>query len=131
MNRRMRLTALAAAMLVWACSHNPTGPQPGTLSLKLQSPNSGQDGAILFTLTGPDVVTNVRAVPGDTLWSTDFSSTSSKILLTGAIASGVILQFDVSDVNRAGEYLVTVDQVASSSDYSLRGTGGYVGFATK
>ena len=131
MNRRIGLAALAAAMVLGACSHNPTGPVAGTLSIQLQSPNSGLDAAILFTLTGPDPITNVRAVPGDTLWSTDFSSTTSKILLTGTIASGVILRFDVPDVNRMAEYLVTVDQVAGASDYSLRGTGGYVGFPAK
>ena len=122
---------LAALVAMLACSKSPTGPQPGTLTVKLQSPNSGFDGAILFTLTGPNPVTNARAGAGDTLWSTDFSGNTSKVLLTGAIANGVILLFDVPDVNDAGSYNVSVNQVAASSDYSLRSLVNYVPLVSK
>ncbi|HYK09788.1 MAG TPA: hypothetical protein VEV39_03230 [Gemmatimonadales bacterium] len=126
------LSAAAAATVVMiACSKSPTGPQPGTLSIKLQSPNSGADGAILFTLSSPVPVTNVQASAGDTLWSTDFSGTSTKIVLTGAISSGVILRFDVPDVNQFDQYIVSVNQVASSADYSLRSLTNYVAFSSK
>jgi len=114
-----------------ACSKSPTGPQAGTLSIQLQSPNSGLDGAMIFTLTGPNPVTNVVAAAGDTLWSTDFSGNTSRVLLTGSIRSGVILTFDVPDVNVPDQYNVTINQVASSSDYSLRSLVSYVPFVTK
>lgn len=122
---------LAAAIAMLACSNSPTGPQAGTLSVKLQSPNSGADGAILFTLSGPVAVTNPQAAAGDTLWTSDFSGTVTKVILTGAIGSGVILRFDVPDVNQYNLYLVTVSQVASSSDYSLRDLTNYVAFVSK
>lgn len=131
MNRRMQAIALAVGVVMWACSHNPTGPQAGTLFVKLQSPNSGADGAILLTLTSPAPVANVAAAGGDTLWTTDYSTTVSKVLLTGPISSGVILKFDVEDVNLVGEYIVTVNQAASSSDYSLRALTNYVAFASR
>ena len=131
MSRRLQGIALAVAMVMWACSHNPTGPQPGTLFIKLQSPNSGGDGAILLTLSSPDVVTNVAATGPDTLWTTDYSTTNSRILLTGSISSGTIVKFDVADVNQASNYLVTVNQAASSSDYSLRSLSQYVAFVSK
>jgi hypothetical protein len=131
MSRRLQGIALAVAMVVWACSHSPTGPQAGTLFIKLQSPNSGADGAILVTLSSPALVTNVAATGGDTLWTTDYSTTNSRLLLTGPISSGVIAKFDVEDVNLAGEYLVTINQVASSSDYSLRSLSQYVAFVSR
>ncbi|HEX4634434.1 MAG TPA: hypothetical protein VH163_11390 [Gemmatimonadales bacterium] len=122
---------LAAVVAMIACSKSPTGPQPGTLSVHLQSPNSGLDGAILFTLTGPNPVTNVVAGTGDTLWSTDFSGNTSKILLTGTIRSGVILSFGVPDVNVSDQYIVSINQAASSSDYSLRSLVSYVPLVAK
>ena len=131
MTRISSKLVLAGLVAMLACSKSPTGPQPGTLSVKLQSPNSGADGAILFTLTGPNPVTNVRTVAGDTLWSTDFTNNTNKVLLTGTISSGVILQFDVPDVNDFGSYIVGISQVASSSDYSLRSPVNYVPVVTK
>lgn len=131
MTRISSKLVLAAVAAMLACSQSPTGPQAGTLSVKLQSPNSGADGAILFTLTGPNPVTNVRAGVGDTLWSTDFSNNTNKVLLTGTIANGVILQFDVPDVNAFASYTVSVNQVASSSDYSLRSLVDYVPLVSK
>jgi hypothetical protein len=132
MSRRLQVVVLAVGMVMWACSHSPTGPQAGTLFVKLQDPNSGADGAILLTLTSPAPVTNVAAGAGaDTLWTTDYSTTVSKVLLTGSIANGVILKFDVEDVNLASEYVVSVTQAASSSDYSLRSLTNYVAFVSR
>ncbi|HKV71804.1 MAG TPA: hypothetical protein VJN62_11175 [Gemmatimonadales bacterium] len=131
MTRLSSRLVLAAVVAMLACSKSPTGPQAGTLSIQLQSPNSGLDGAMIFTLTGPNPVTNVVAAAGDTLWSTDFSGNTSRVLLTGSIRSGVILTFDVPDVNVPDQYNVTINQVASSSDYSLRSLVSYVPFVTK
>jgi hypothetical protein len=131
MTRVSSRVALAAVVVMLACSKSPTGPQPGTLSVQLQNPNSGLDGAILFTLTGPNPVSDVVAGAGDTLWSTDFSGNTSRVLLTGTIKSGVILSFDVPDVNVPDQYGVTINQVASSSDYSLRSLVNYVPLVSK
>ena len=132
MKRIASKLVLAAVLAVLGCSKDtPTGPQPGTLSVQLQTPNSGFDGAMLFTLSGPTTVTNVRAATGDTLWTNDFSSTTTKVVLTGTVGSGVILRFDVPDVNQYGQYLATIHQVASSSDYSLRSLTNYVAFVSK
>lgn len=131
MTRVSSRLALAAVLAMLACSKSPTGPQAGTLSVQLQSPNSGLDGAILFTLTGPNPVSHVVAGAGDTLWSTDFSGNTSKVLLTGTIKSGVILSFDVPDVNVPDQYGVTINQVASSADYSLRSLVSYVPLVAK
>jgi len=130
-NRLTRMASLALAALLVSCgSHSPTGPQPGTLQVKLQDPNSG-DGAILLTLSGPTPVTGVAAGAGDTLWTTDFSSTVSHVLITGNIANGTVLTFHVPDVGQVQQYLATVNQVASGSDYSLRSVASYVVFVSR
>ncbi|HTY07267.1 MAG TPA: hypothetical protein VMC86_12165 [Gemmatimonadales bacterium] len=132
MSRLSRSLLLAAGVIVAGCSADKAmGPQPGTLLVKLQNPNSGGDGAMLLTLSGPTLVTNVATVAGDTLWTTDFSGTVSHIVLTGNITSGVVLTFNVPDVNVSAQYLVTVNQAASSSDYSLRALTSYVAFVSR
>jgi len=131
-SRLARVSTLALAAFLVSCgSHTPTGPQPGTLQVKLQDPNGGADGAILLTLSGPTTVTNVVAAAGDTLWTTDFSATVSHVLLTGHIGSGTVLRFDVPDVGQVQQYIVSVNQAAASSGYALRSLASYVAFVSR
>ena len=131
MIRLSRVSAIALAAFLTSCgAHSPTGPQPGTLQVKLQDPNSG-DGAIMFTLSGPTAVTNLAAGGGDTLWSANSGSTVNRVLLTGAIGNGTILRFDVPDVGAVSEYIVSVNSAASSADYSLRSVVNYSAFVSR
>lgn len=123
MTRRSRWVALAAMCAAAACTSQ--GPEPGTLSVNLQDPYLAQDGAILFTLTGPSAPTSATAAAGDTLWGGPFTGTTNKVVLTGNIQSGVIFTFGVPDLNRVAQYTATVSQVGRSSDYSLRSLSGY------
>lgn len=134
MIRRMHLVAaavLALGFAGFACSHTPTGPQPGTLSLMLNNPNSGNDGAILVTLSGPTTITNAVVQAGDTLWTTDFSSTTVRVLVTGNVRTGALLRFDVPDVNAYQSYTVTVNQAVRSVDYSEESLSQYTGYVQK
>lgn len=137
MTARIRRThAVTAALLVlafagFACSHTPTGPEPGTLTVMLNNPNSGTDGAILLTLSGPTTITNAVALGGDTLWTTDFSSTAVRVLLTGSIRTGAVLHFNVPDVNVYQSYLVTVNQAVRSADYGEESLAQYTGYVQK
>lgn len=123
MTRAARL--VLGAMLVAACTSEPTGPQPGTLSVKLQDPNAG-DGALLFTLSGPASPTNVVAASGDTVWDGPFTGTTSSLVVTGSIGTGVILTFDVPDVSVVSRYKAVATQAAADSGYSLRSLAGYL-----
>jgi len=116
---------LVAAALAAACTNEPAGPQPGTLSVKLTTPNSGADGAMLFTLTGPAAPANLTAASGDTLWGGPFTTSANQIVLTGPLASGTVLTFSVPDVTVSSQYAATVGQVAASSGYALRSLSGY------
>jgi hypothetical protein len=129
-----RLGRLAAALAIWAgaaCGDHPAGPVPGTLSVRLQNPNDGLDGAIMFTLTGPAVPVSPSAAAGDTVWGGPFTGSTNQFILTGNIRTGVILTFQVPDVNAASGYAVGVSQAAASSDYALRALTGYSATVTK
>ena len=131
MIRARRWIALACIGTAAACANQATGPQPGTLSVRLQNPNDGADGAIYLTLTGPVAPTNVAATAGDTLWGGPFTGTTNKIVLTGNIRSGVVLTFGVPDVNAYTQWVVGVNQVAASSGYALRALSNYALGVTK
>lgn len=132
MIRIPRWLAGACLLAAVACGSDAvTGPQPGTLSIKLQSPNSGFDGAILFTVNGPTPPANAATVPGDTLWTTTLPGNVNKVIITGPIRSGVILTFTVPDVNQYQQYVASMGQVAASSDYSLRSTVNYLVFSSR
>lgn len=125
------VAVLALGFAGFACSHAPTGPQPGTLSLMLNNPNSGNDGAILVTLSGPTTITNAVVQAGDTLWTTDFSSGVVRVLVTGNIRTGALLRFDVPDVNAYQSYGVTVNQAVRSVDYVEESLSQYTGYVQK
>jgi hypothetical protein len=114
-----------AALFVAACTSGPTGPIPGTLRVQLEDPYAGVDGAILVTLTGPAAPTNIVAAPGDTVWGVPFTGTTNSLVVTGKLANGVILSFDVPNLRAASQYNATVTQAAASSDYALHAVGGY------
>ncbi|HXQ27946.1 MAG TPA: hypothetical protein VN848_01655 [Gemmatimonadales bacterium] len=121
--RRSRF--LLAAILAAACT-TPTGPEPGTLSVKLQDPNAGLDGALLLSLSGPATPTSVTAAPGDSVWGGPFTGTSNQVVVTGQLANGVILTFDVPDVTVVSQYKAIPIQAAATSGYALRTIAGYL-----
>lgn len=126
MRRLALLAAAIAGALLGGCTDQPTGPQAGTLSVKLTNPNDGLDGAILFSVRGPATPTGTPIVStGDTLWGGPFTGTANTYVVTGNIRSGVLLNFTVPDVNVANQYTATITQVAASSDYTLRSLTGY------
>jgi len=125
MTRRALLAVVAAGVLL-RCVNQPTGPQAGVLSVVLSAPQSGVDGAILFTVSGPATPTSSPTVAtGDTLWGGPFTATSNQYVVTGNVRSGTLLTFGVSDVNLANQYTATISQVAASANYSLRPLTGY------
>ena len=126
MRRLVVLTAALAGTLIGACTDQPTGPQAGTLSVRLANPNDGLDGAILFAVRGPAAPAGTPTpATGDTLWGGPFTGTANAYVVTGNIRTGVVLTFSVPDVNVANQYTATITQVAASSDYALRSLTGY------
>jgi hypothetical protein len=117
-----RLLALAAALALAvapACDGEPSGPTPGALKVKITMPQSasGQDAAILFTVTGPAVPASVAPGSGLQAYSQPLALTT-KHAVTGTLTTGAtILTLNVDDVRQS--YTATIQQVATSG-YQLR-----------
>lgn len=116
--KRQRVVGVAALALLIACGDS-TGPVAGTLRVNLVTPHSGDDGAVMFMLSSPVAPRAVAATAGLTLWGAPATGTTSMLVLTGTLSSGTILTLQVDDVKQAGQYSVTLVQVASTG-YSLR-----------
>lgn len=113
MKRLWWLAILGAAL---GCLDNSA--TPGTLKVKLTTPNAGSDGAILFTVTGPAVPLTTTAATGLRLFAQPLAATNH-FAVTGSLPSGTIMTIEVPDVSRAGAYTATIQQVAATS-YQLR-----------
>ena len=123
--KRFAGVVLAAILLAGAggCS-NGTGPVAGVLTISLQTPNAGADGAILLTVTGPQALTRVTAGTGLDVFSTPLSTTT-KLAVTGPLTNTAIVTIGVADVGKVVQYTATVQSVAASTDFQLRPLAGY------
>ena len=125
---------VAAALLATsvACSKDNTGPVAGILKIKVATtPNSGLDGAVLLSLTGPVIPTGAAAQTGFRLFGTP-TATTNTYAVTGTLSSGSILfTINVPDINKVSQYSASVLQVAASSNFALRSTSGYALSVTK
>src|SRR6185503_11791427 len=64
MKRGFVVTAFAVLVGVGLSCLDRTGPVAGILNVKLTSPNSGADSAIVFTITGPAPLTSATPSAG-------------------------------------------------------------------
>jgi hypothetical protein len=125
--KNIRELALLALLTIagLSCGGDGTGSQPGTLNVRLTTPNSGLDSAIVVTINGPVALTGARAGTGLRMFSQPLGGTLTRFALTGQLnANAVILQIDVKDVSAVSQYSGTVDQVAMPT-FQLRSTAGY------
>lgn len=115
---RAILMPLAAIAALATCGGgNDNNPTPGSLVVQVTSTTS-EDGAILLTLAGSNI-TNVRASRG-TIQTAVIDNTHVKVLLLGSLGSGDLIEFDVPDPDKAGNYSATIVQVAGrSNSYAL------------
>ena len=118
--KRVVWAALAAGAL--ACL-DTGGPVAGVLKVNLTTPNSGADGAVLLTVSGPAALTSAAPGSGLRLFSQPLGTTN-RFALTGRLATGTILMIGVPDLSAAAGYTATIQQVAAPS-YQLRVLAGY------
>ncbi len=114
--------ALVAALLVTGLScGDSTGPSgPGQLKVRLTSPNSGLDSAIVFTITGPAPLTSATAGTGLRAFQQPLGGTSTEFALVGLLTNGAtILTIGVSDMRALAQYSGSIQGVATPS-YQLR-----------
>ena len=99
---------------------------PGELKVRLTSPNSGLDSAIVFTITGPAALTSAMPGAGLRLFQQPLGATSTRFALIGQLTTGAtILTIGIKDLGELSQYSGTITGVAMPN-YSLRILpGGY------
>jgi hypothetical protein len=124
MTRVVKCLVLAVALVgVGSCSDD-SGPVAGMLTVSLTTPNPGADGAILLTVVGPQAITSVAAGTGLRVFSQPLTTTT-KLAVTGPLTNGAFLMIGVADLGQAGQYHITIQGIAASSDFRLRSLAGY------
>ncbi|HEY6061382.1 MAG TPA: hypothetical protein VIV10_12400 [Gemmatimonadales bacterium] len=130
-----RPLAAACVALLAACGGNGTGPVAGSLKVNFTTPNNGHDAAVMLLLTAPAPPAGATGAAGLTVWGggTPFSSTTTKLVVTGTLSTGTVFTLQVDDVNKVSQYTVSVQAVAADSagGYLPRGVSGYSASITK
>jgi len=128
MKRLFSVALLAAVTAVGlGCGGDgPTVSGPGELKVRLTSPNSGLDSAIVFTITGPAALTSAVAGTGLRLFQQPLGGTSTRFALVGQLTTGAtILTIGVPDLGALSQYSGSITGVAMPT-YALRILpGGY------
>jgi len=127
--KRLFSAALLAGVLTVGLScggKEPTATGPGELKVRLTSPNSGLDSAIVFTITGPAALTSAVPGAGLRLFQQPLGGTTTRFALIGQLTTGAtILTIGVPDLGELSQYNGTITGVAMPN-YSLRVLpGGY------
>jgi len=127
--KRLFSMALLAGVLAVGLScggKDMTVSGPGDLKVRLVSPNSGLDSAIVFTITGPAALTSATPGTGLRLFQQTLGGTSTRFALIGQLNNGAtILTIGVQDLGALSQYTGAITGVATPS-YALRILpGGY------
>jgi hypothetical protein len=117
-----RLASIGLIALLASCGGGDEGPPPSQAGDLIVSYFQGgpQAGAMLFTITG-GAVQGVTARSGQAL-SVSFATPTpgtTRVIITGTIGTGDILNVRVPDVTLSTSYVVRVDQVADNLTFSL------------
>jgi len=124
---RRFVAALVAGAALIACGggDGPTAPEPGTLEVRLTTPNA-DDRAMLVTVTGPEPIQAVSGAVGSALvLHGRVSGSQATIAVFGPVTSGVLARVAVPDVGRVGAYTVTIVEVADDANQLRASLGGY------
>ena len=126
--------AVAAAMLLVAavgCERStspipppPPPPPPSGAVVSLMTPNAN-DGAVIITLSGPDLGTIQPADSHYVVYSRLANSQEMRIIVLGDLVAGPVFSVRLSAPHAMSAYAGTVQQVATRSDSILSGTAGY------
>lgn len=126
MKRLLGLALLCTLMIVGlSCVEDITSVGPGILKVKLISPHSGLDSAIVLTITGPAPLTSADPGSGLRLFQQPLGGDTTRFVLTGLLINNqTILTIGVPEAGVVGQYAGTVDAVAQPN-FQVRALSGY------
>jgi hypothetical protein len=126
MKRLVGVGLLIAVVVAALSCGDSTGSGPGVVKVRLTSPHSGLDSAIVFTIAGPAPLTSAVAGPGLRLFQQPLGGTTTRFALIGQLNNGAtILTIGVKDVHAVSQYSGSITGVALPN-YQLRVLpGGY------
>ena len=101
---------------------SPGEPEPGVLRVSLATPN-GDDGAIMLEMTG--AVDSIEAAGSYALFVARPTAEITRLIVTGALADGLLLRIHVPDVGAQALLGIRILQVAARGTYLQRPLGGY------
>jgi hypothetical protein len=114
--------ALLGIAALASCSDGETPPTmpppPSALIVGLDSPQT-DDGAVVFTLHGPDLA-DLQPASGAYLTYTRALGQDVRVVMVGDLAAGPLLTAKIGAGHQLAEYSAVVEQVAMRSD-TLRG----------
>jgi hypothetical protein len=118
---------LLGALACGGDGHSPTepsGPVPGVLTVTLVTPHA-DDGAVLFTISGGPVTSVGSAASSYQVYSSIPDTNTARVLVTGDLGSGAVVQLHVADTRRAAAYRATIAQAASRNTFAQQALTGY------
>ena len=122
------LVLLLAAAMTSGCTDDVmqttvAEADPGYLTVQLTAPAGARDMAAMLIVEGPGIE-SVRA-PGFELFQSDPSSRARRqVIVSGALSTGSVMEFQVPDRRDLARYTVRLRQVAGK-DYTLRDLSRY------
>ena len=106
------------------CKSEASPPTPGTVTISFHTPNI-DDGAALFTVTGPGVRDAQSASSTYKVYWRVVSATEVRFLVVGNLTSGVVATVTIDDLAKVGEYAGSLLEVASRTDAVRSSVSGY------
>lgn len=130
--------ALAAACTEGGTAPNPPGPPPpppgpppppptapvSSAQIALVTPNA-TDGAVLVTLSGPDVSTVQAADSHYVVYTRTADSGDTRVIVVGDLVAGPLFNIKLSAPHLLTAYSGTVQQVATRTDSLVGSLAGY------
>lgn len=123
MRRALPLMLLAGVLSCSGGTTEPPGPEAGVVVATLNTPND-RDGALLIRVVGEQ--TGLKASGSYRLATTNATQgTTVRLILSGQIGDGDVLEFTVPDISKLNTYALTVEQAAARDTYALLDPTGY------
>jgi len=125
MRRALSVGTLLALLAGLGCGGDPPtiGPEPGNLTVAYGGPST-TDGALLVLITGGPVE-SVSALGGYELASGSAGTNATRVVVTGALATGDVFTVRVPDVAALSSYVALVEAAADRNTFALADPASY------